>query len=396
MVRVILGLLFFVLFGVSLTLFFKADNGYVLLRYQDTVIETSLVFFLVSSIVAVWALLVVWSVIKALLGLPSMIPAAFRERKINQSRDALLRGLRLYLEGQWREAESTLTSKLNDPSSKLINYLFAARAAQYQKQIDRRDQHIENAHRTKPGSESAVMLTQARLQLMNNQDTQALATLEHLWSDQPNHPVVLELLLQALQRLKDWSRLNELLADADRIEAGSATWRRDLSIQVQLAFLSQAAERGLDSLSDAWESLPRKLKRSPKILERYVHLLSGFDSGHTEAIRLITQNLKRGWYPALAEQFGHLEAEDSTSQLAAVEEWIKQHGEQKELLLLAGRLCLKNQLWGRARSYLESLLETAPSADVWYELGRLYEKTGESDQALKAYEKGLARSIQAV
>ncbi len=394
MIRVILGVLFFILFGVALTLVFQADNGYILLRYQDTVIETSLVFFLVSTVAGAWALFMVWGIIKTLLRLPSVLPAAFRARKLNQSRDSLIRGLRLYLEGHWREAESVLTSKLNDPNSRLINHLFAARAAQYQQQIERRDQHIENAHQCKPGSDIASLLTQARLQLMNNQDTQALATLEHLWESHQEHPVVLELLLQALERLNDWERLSNLLVIADRMEAGNVSWRRELNIRVQLSRLESAAELGMDVLNDVWESLSRKHKRSPKILERYISLLSGFDAGHTEAIRLITQNLKRGWYPALAEKFGYLNADDSTAQLACVEEWIKQHGEQKELLLLAGRLCLKNQLWGRARTYLESLLDSAPSAEVWHELGRLYEQTGENSQASQAYEKGLALALK--
>lgn len=394
MIRVILGLLFFILFGVGLTLLFKNDTGYVLLRYQDTLLETSLVFFVIALVFGLWALLFVWRIFQALLGLPSVVPAAFRQRKINQSRDALVRGLRLYLEGQWREAESTLGNNTHDPNSRLINYLFAARAAQYQLQIERRDKHIESAHAAKPGSETAALLTQSRLQLMHKQDTQALACLERLWEGQPNHPVVLELLLQALQRLKDWSRLEELLADADRLEAGPAPWRRELAIQAYQAKLSVAAEDGLDALSDCWEKLPRKLRRSPKILELYVRLLGQFDAGHTEAIRMITQNLKRGWYPALAIQFGELQSEDSTSQLAAVEEWIKQHGEQNELLLLAGRLCLRNQLWGRARSHLETLMQKSPSPAVWHELGRLYEKTDDAANACRAYEQGLAMILE--
>lgn len=389
MIRIIIGLLFFILCGVGLTLFFREDNGYVLLRYQDTVVETSLVFFTVSAIVALWLLGFIWAAARTLLNLPTVIPAAFRQRKLNQSRDALLRGLRLYLEGQWREAESSLTNKLNDPNARLIHYLFAARAAQYQQQIERRDQHIEQAHKTRPGSETAVLLTQARLQLMHNQDTQALASLEHLYETQRDHPVVVKLLLQALQRLKDWERLADILPEADRLEAGPANWRRDLGIQVYQARLHQAGQRGYEQLSDCWESLPRKLRRSPKILEAYIGELSRFDQGKTEAARLISQNLKRGWYPALALMYGELPAEKDTSQLAAVEEWIKQHGEQKELLYLAGRLCLRNQLWGRARSYFEQLLKVAPTAQVWQAMGQLHLQTGDNDKARQAFENGL-------
>lgn len=395
MMRLILGILFFILFGVALTLIFHEDNGYILLRYQDTVVETSLVFFLVTSIIGIWLLMAAWAVLRTLINLPSIIPSSFRQRRLNQSREALLRGLRLYLEGQWREAESSLTNKLNDPSARLIHYLFAARAAQYQLQIERRDQHIENAHKTKPGSETAVLLTQARLQLMHNQDTQALASLEHLYETQRDHPVVMELLLQALQRLNDWNRILELLPDADRLEAGSASWRRDLTIQAHHAGLKNAAKEGYEAISDCWDAIPRKLKRTPRILEAYIRELSQFEQGHAEAARLIGQNLKRGWYPALALLYGDLPAENETSQLAAVEEWIKQHGEQKELLYLAGKLCLRNQLWGRARTYFEQLLESSPSPMVWQAMGELHARTGESEKAREAFEKGLSMSLEA-
>jgi HemY protein len=46
------------------------------------------------------------------------------------------------------------------------------------------------------------------------------------------------------------------------------------------------------------------------------------------------------------------------------------------LLLTLGRLCRQQQLWGKARSYLEAALAIAPSRAAHVELAQLLEQLG--------------------
>ena len=108
----------------------------------------------------------------------------------------------------------------------------------------------------------------------------------------------------------------------------------------------------------------------------------------------VREVLKRDWDPALALAFGELVCEDRTAQLATVEDWLKRYGDQPELLLGAGRLCLRNRLWGRARSYFESSLRGASRPEALLELGRLFEEIDLDEEARRAYRQGLEQMLE--
>src|SRR3546814_4279834 len=94
-----------------------------------------------------------------------------------------------------------------------------------------------------------------------------------------------------------------------------------------------------------------------------------------EALAFVNNVLKKEWDADLAAIYGELHADDPLSQLASIENWLNQYGERPELLITAGRVCLRNKLWGKARSYLDAMLRVAPSAAAYLELARLDRKS---------------------
>ena len=88
-----------------------------------------------------------------------------------------------------------------------------------------------------------------------------------------------------------------------------------------------------------------------------------------------------------------MEGADSGKQLERAETWLKKHPNQPELLLTLGRLCLRNQLWGKAQSYLEASLGVAASAETCQVLGSLLEQLGENKTALEHYRQGLEQAV---
>jgi HemY protein len=52
-------------------------------------------------------------------------------------------------------------------------------------------------------------------------------------------------------------------------------------------------------------------------------------------------------------------------------------------------LSYRNQLWGKARSYLETSLAMRPAAETFEALGQLMERIGDKEAAAKAYQRGL-------
>ncbi|MDH3280584.1 MAG: tetratricopeptide repeat protein, partial [Gammaproteobacteria bacterium] len=65
------------------------------------------------------------------------------------------------------------------------------------------------------------------------------------------------------------------------------------------------------------------------------------------------------------------------------------HGDDPHLLLSLARICIANELWGKARSYLETSIAKHGPAEAYQELGRLLEQLGEPQKALSYYRKGL-------
>jgi len=84
--------------------------------------------------------------------------------------------------------------------------------------------------------------------------------------------------------------------------------------------------------------------------------------------------------------------DDIAAHLRRSEAWLKHRPDDPALLLTAGRLCIRNQLWGKARSYLESSLSIRPSPAAYHELGQLMLDVGEQDAASDAFQKGLSLS----
>ena len=110
---------------------------------------------------------------------------------------------------------------------------------------------------------------------------------------------------------------------------------------------------------------------------------------HQKAEKELISALKSNWRDPLVRLFGLVEGVDTTKQLKRAEGWLANHSEDPDLLLAAARLCLRNELWGKARSYLETVINLRPSPEVYQEYGALLSQLGEGEAAADAYRDGL-------
>ena len=110
---------------------------------------------------------------------------------------------------------------------------------------------------------------------------------------------------------------------------------------------------------------------------------------HDRAEKELFSALKSNWQAPLVRLYGLVETTDTTKQLKKAENWLKNRGEDPDLLLAAARLCLRNELWGKARSYLETVISLRPSPEAYREYGALMTQLGEADAAAEAYRDGL-------
>ena len=116
-------------------------------------------------------------------------------------------------------------------------------------------------------------------------------------------------------------------------------------------------------------------------------------NAHHAAEAVISRALNEAWDAELVELYGRIEASDGIGQLATIEQWLNRYGDKHELLLVAGRACRRNRLWGKARSYLDGAIKKHPSAAAYLELARLCSDTQQGEDASRFYRKGLELSV---
>jgi HemY protein len=376
------------LLGALIALSFYGSNGYVLLHYSPYTLETSLAFFVFVLVFVCWGVVMLLRLLRFSLLLPASLREALSNRRNRRAREALVRGLVKLAEGKWQAAENEITRKAPQHDAAVVNYLYAARVAQRRGDIEKRDLYLRQAYSAKPHAEVAVLLTQSELQMEQAQLTQALASLMRVLQLEPGQPRAQTLLVELHARMGDWVALYALLIEVEKARIIPEPRWLELAVRAQRELLKSAAGKGVGALQTAWNELPKRLRRHPELIQTQARLLAAAGA-QGQAVALVKRALDEEWNAELGLLFSSLQGEDPVSQLAAVEAWLKQYGEEPVLLLVAGRLCRQSKLWGRARSYLEASFRQLPRPDTQLELGRVFEATNNAEAAQAAYRQGL-------
>lgn len=389
--RLLLVFSLFVVLGIVVALVFRDQQGYLLLSFAGWQVETSLLFAVAALLVALWLAIMLWKLVVAGVLLPRSIRSRLALRRERKARHSLYAGLVRLAEGRWSRAENELKRLADGHEAPGLNYLNAARAAQFQGHVQDRDRYLELASSRRGASELAVLLTQAQLQMEQGQSAEAMASLARLYQMEPTHPLVLRLYAEQAAAVGDYAQLRALVPALYKHGEMPPEAVDRLAIE---AWNAELAAHGDDAiaLTTAWKRVPKRLRAKPEMVERYVRLLHAVEADDTAAEH-VRETIKHQWSASLVLLFGDLRCTDRTAQLATVESWLKQYGEEPELLIVAGRLCLRNRLWGRARSYFEASQKNQSRPDALLELGRLFEEINEKDEARSAYRQGLELRI---
>lgn len=382
--------------GAGLLELIEKDNGYVLISLGKTSIEMSF-----WSAVAILVVIVgsVWGVWRLVRGSYKTTRVAVNSILFGQSRRAqkhTARGLIDFMEGNWKQARRQLLKSVGKAETPLINYLAAARSAYELGDQKEAFKLLHQAEKSAPNSELAVALTQARMQLLDKKYEQCVATLERAKRAAPKHPVVLDLLRQVYFEVQDWSGLQKLLPELRRHKIGSPQELDVLEQQLYRALLVETGEQAkrqlgkerLKTIESQWYSLPVNVQKQPAMVAIYVEQLLA-NMGDEEAETILRKTLQKQWDEKLLQLYGKVKGRDQQRQLLMAETWLKERPGNAGLMLTLGRLCLRNELWGRAREYFESSLRLQKDPEAFAELARLLAHLGEHEKSTDYYQQGL-------
>lgn len=360
------------------------DPGYVLVSYAGRSLETSLWFALAALAVAYFVLRAIVAIVRALRGSGTGIRTWQQNRRSRNAHERTLHGLLAAGEGDWSAARKTLAAVAPQAAVPLVNYLFAARAANELNDAEGRDTLLDRAAATDPSARLTVAIARAEMQLAAHEFDAAAATLNQARVDAPSNRRVLELLVSCYESQQNWSALLELAEDLQRLRV----WSKDAIAAAQrrwwAGYFRHRAHslegEPTDQMAALWQKAGKELRYDPDIVLAQVEAeLAGNDADAAEAT--LKDALDTVWSPTLVERYGRVRCSDIARQRDSAERWLKKHSDDAALQLALGRLALAAGDSDAAREHLERSVALQPSAQACGELGRLYAEGGDHARA---------------
>ena len=314
-------------------------------------------------------------------------------RQRQRSQDELNRGLIQLSAGNWTEAEQTLTRSAYGASVPLVHYLAAARAAELQGALARRDEWLAKALDVAPAERAAIHVTQAEMLLRHNQTNAALATLEQLDASGHQNARGLMLLARIYRQLGNWQQLQALEPRLRNTAGIPATAIDEVLAQVYLDMLKAAGNaKDREQLARTWRDIPKTMSDRPDGVVAYSRAAMACDM-HDLAERELRELLKQQWDESAILAYGELEIAEPLSLLQHLEKWLNERPQDHILLFTCARCCIRNELYGKARSYLEASIGIKPRLETYQMLAQLLELSGERQAAFKILNDALTHAV---
>lgn len=370
-----------VLFGLAVGLAVAAryNEGYALLVLPPYRVQLTLNLLISGLLVAFVLFYIVLRIIGHTLRLPLAVHAFRERRKRDKAARALRDALRFLFEGRYGHAVASATQAHAGAEARGLAALIAARAARAMRDDNQERAWLERAAAEDKDVRTARLMTAAELHHEARRFDAALDSLEQLHKGGQRHIAALRLALRTSQAIGRWT---EVLRLARQLEK-----HRALSPEVAGSLRYRAHQENIRHMRDDpvallayWRQQPEAERRDARLVAAAARALIA--AGETNgAQRMIEEQLKTDWSTELAQLYAECRGGDLLGRIAHAEDWLKNQPRDAGLLLALGRLCLQQQLWGKAQSYLEASIAVAPSRAAHIELAQLLDQLGRGGQA---------------
>jgi HemY protein len=114
---------------------------------------------------------------------------------------------------------------------------------------------------------------------------------------------------------------------------------------------------------------------------------------HDAAEVALRECINKQWNEAAVLSYGELETDEPLKTLDRAEAWLQEHGEDAALLYTCAQLATRAELYGKARSFLETSIAIRPRLEAYQLLADLMEQLGERERSIKALNDALALAV---
>ncbi|MEO8672402.1 MAG: heme biosynthesis HemY N-terminal domain-containing protein [Tahibacter sp.] len=355
------------------------DPGYVMIRVGTLRVETSLVFAVLALAFALAIFNVAWR-----LGRWPMRLWMRRARK--KSRERMANGLIALAEGRYLRAEKELVRATQYRELRAPALLAAARAALAQGETERAQTALNEAAETAP---AAALALRARLLREQGDFAESYRLLAAEARTGTLAPAALVETIEAALATEHADAAFSALGPLSRSQSLPASRYAALEARVLAAVL--AAQPSADAANTFWAGLSRAQRRVPAALAAYARRVATLGQplpGMSE----VEAFLRKDWADEVVLAYADLGDEDAGARMRKAEQWLSAQPNNVALLTTLGRLCVDNQLWGKAHEYLERALAIREEPLTWETLGDCCAGEGEHVAAQIAYSNALALS----
>ncbi|MFV9473253.1 heme biosynthesis HemY N-terminal domain-containing protein [Advenella sp. RU8] len=400
-----LKLLVLLALAVGFALLIQDSNGYFMLVTGD---ERRTVSLMTGIFLLLIAFVLVYLLVRFIVAL-STSPTTYKQwrvrRHTSKDVDLLEKGWLELIEGRAGLAEKDFTRLFNhshNPSRQAIASLAAAKAAHMSGHHEERDKLLLMAEKKSshfPRLAEATATVKAELLLDQGESKQAQALLEALdTANGSNQEHIQKLLLRAYKQTGN----NEKLLPLARIMLKKGRLDRFEALRL----IEHAAAGTINSAaSEEWQYVWKSLNSDEKTMPLVALAASArFDAkgDSKNAGKVLEHALEITKDARLLKAYVQTAGELVHDRLAMAQTWLKNDGNNPQLLTALGYLCLKGQLWGQAERYLTRSLAISAEAGVQSQaqagletvvsrdealthalLGTLYDRLGRAQDAIK-------------
>ena len=367
--------------AVGLSLAARLNDGYAILAFPPYRVELSLNFAILLGLAGFALGYVLLRLIGHTLRLPLHVRSFRARRRSENGQAAMLAALKALFEGRYGRAEKSAGEAYDLGQAPALSALIAARAAAELRELERRDQWLARAESHDADARQARLAVQASLLLDDRRYEDALAVLRELSASGPKRIATQRMLMKAHQRLGHWDEVRRLATAMGKRGVLAEVAATQLRITAQIEALRQQAGDAM-GLATCWQQTEDKF--DARIARTAAQLFIALGDCR-RAHEILGTALDAEWNGELILLYGECLGADVLTQIERAEKWLKSRLRDPALLLTLGRLCLQQELWGKAQSYLEASLSEEPSRSAHIALAQLFERIGKPVDAGRHY-----------
>lgn len=379
--KTLIWALLLALVAVLLSIAAQFNDGNVVVLVPPYRIDLSLNLFLLASVLGALAVYAIAFAAHRAFDFPRQV-AQYRERReALGGQRALKNALQALLEGRFARAERAAREAQTAPDSAGLAALVGARAAHRMQEFDRRDEWLQRAAADR-NMLTARLICSAEMWAESRENERALDAIRGLQAASGRHIHATRVALAANAQAGRWEEVLKgvrVLAKRNALhEVLAARYKR-------LGYRARLIERRNDGeqLEAEWKRIPAEDRREPGLAADAARWLAAADRGAIAA-RLLEEAIEDQWDPRLVEAYGQIDAPPYRERIEKCEAWLATRATDAVLLQCLGRLCMREQLWGKADRYLTESARARPHPDTSLARAQLAEFT-EDDAAARQH-----------